>query len=195
MSKPQYSEIIHRNFSQYEKFLQEVKIMEMPYTVRGKGIKHKKSSFENLKGNAPVSCSEPYGKITVHCEIKSEDSLKYSISLLCSDLKDRMLSRFDSLGGTHRNDDVPDIPLEMQSAPSPHFHAYWNNDYFLAQHVNFEGNSGESIDIDKGFEYFCTQNNIKPSEADKTIEIQILRPPTISGLTTDDPHQNKDFII
>lgn len=188
---------ISEHYDEYLDFLAKVKHTANPFTISETGIarKGKTKKLPNVKGSHSLEYSEIFGNTDLYCEVKSDDNLKYSISVLCENLPTRTLSRFDSDGGTHRNN-FPHIPLSEQPAPSPHLHYFDQDGNLMAVHVDFDNNSSPSVDIEKGFDYFCKRLNISSSDGSRTPMIYVLRHYPMPLQTDEcDPHENVEFDI
>lgn len=116
-----------------------------------------------------------FGNATMTCEVRNGDSKDCSFQILTDAIKTRVAMRYDTGGGTHRND-VPHIPLEEQSVTTPHFHKYDSNGYFLAYKTELLNDPKKSeylFDIDFAFPYFCQEGKIFVNERHDLPEISV----------------------
>lgn len=122
-------------------------------------IKEKENHPQSYAGSIDVNCEVPYGKTELQCEIREASSYNYSFSYMTDMLKDRILARLDVGNGTHRNR-APGIPLQLTSVPTPHYHYYREDGYFLAfplDCVDYSSEDAVKFDFYKGYSYLCNQ--------------------------------------
>ena len=111
----------------YNLFMDSDKQMELPITVTKEKINHPTSLYVEKD----IYTSQPLGNNSFDCEVRKKDIKNYSFQLLTDAFSNRVLFRLDEGNGAHRNN-IPDIPLEKQSVPTPHFHRYDSKGHFYA---------------------------------------------------------------
>jgi hypothetical protein len=122
----------------------------------------KKNHPSSLHKNQPVVHESLPDSMNIIIEIKEFEN-KFSINLDSQGFPDCILFRYDSGGGTHRNN-FPNIPLGEQSVTTPHFHKYNKEGYCIAyktEKLKLEKEAEALCDIQFGFPYFCQESNIR----------------------------------
>lgn len=123
----------------------------------------KNSNAKWLSGNTNVQHKSVEDNILLYVE-RSKRDFKYSVKLKCANLSCEPFFRFDSDGPAHRNN-YPDIPLEEQYVPTPHFNSYQSNGKPIAYRnetlKNVERASIIATDINFGISLFCMETNSK----------------------------------
>lgn len=111
------------------------------------------------------------------CEVRNGDKKDCSLQILSDAFKKGVAFRYDTGGGTHKND-APHIPLAEQSITTPHFHKYDENGYFLAYKtklLNQPKQAEHLFDIEFGFPYFCQEGNIATESSDDLPEVKVFK--------------------
>ena len=153
----------------YNLFMDSDKQMELPIAVTNEKPNHTSSLYlEEI-----IHTDQSLGNNSFDCEIRNKDIKNYSFQLLTDALSNRVLFRLDEGNGAHRNN-IPDIPLEKQSVPTPHFHRYdAKGHYFAYKSKELEELRDKPLDIQIGFSLFCKESNIHPENSSQTIGISV----------------------
>ena len=160
-------------FDEYSNFMNADKRVCSPVRVSEPKGNHGTS----LYSSHPLYSSEVFGNATMTCEVRNGDHRDCSFQILTDVFKERVAFRYDTGGGTHRND-VPYIPLEEQSITTPHFHRYDSNGYFLAYKTDLLNNEEQAkhlFDLEFGFPYFCQEGKICADTNHDLPEIQVIK--------------------
>jgi hypothetical protein len=114
-----------------------------------------------LCGTTNVKHKSRKEDIVLYVERSKRDS-KYSVKLRCSSLCCEPFFRFDSDGPAHRNN-FPEIPLEDQYVPTPHFNSYKSDGKPIAyrnESLKMEKRANIiATDINFGVSLFCMETN------------------------------------
>jgi len=128
----------------------------------------KNSNAKWLSGTANVQHKIRNEEIVLYVERSKRDS-KYSVKLRCTSLSCEPFFRFDSDGPAHRNN-FPEIPLEEQYVPTPHFNSYKSDGKSIAyrnESLKMENRANIiAADINFGVSLFCMETNSKLSTGD-----------------------------
>lgn len=141
------------DFAAYRSHMDAPKLVEVEFIVRDRKGNHK----ESFAGSIPVNAEVPYGETVTECEIRELSRYNYTFSYLSDRNNDRTLGRLDVGDGTHYNR-VPNIPLELSSVPTPHFHEYREDGYLIAypiEGVDYSSEESVKFDFSKGYTYLC----------------------------------------
>lgn len=126
-------------------------------------IEVKKNNPYWLTGHTNIQHVSIEDNIIFIVERSKRDS-KYGVKLVCKSLTPAPFFRFDSDGPAHRND-IPGIPLEEQSVPTPHFNSYNKDGNPIAYKNKTLKIEKEAIaiakDINFGISLFCMESNMK----------------------------------
>lgn len=114
-------------YDTYDNFMKAEKRAKNPFIIE----KRKKNHEDSLYSCENLSCDISFGNITLNGEIRNSDRQDYSFQIQSDIIKSRVIFRYDTGGGVHKNN-VPYIPLSQQSIDTPHFHRFDKNGYFLA---------------------------------------------------------------
>ncbi|MFA6201418.1 MAG: hypothetical protein WC679_13535 [Bacteroidales bacterium] len=188
--KPQKDVI--ENFDMYVDFMKAEKLIKSPFTLD----KQKQNHCKSLYSCDELSCVISFGNVTLNGEIRNSDKKDYSFYILTDIIKSRVVFRYDTGDGVHKND-VPYIPLSQQSIDAPHFHHFNKDGYFLAyktDKLTIKGEVDALSDIDFGFPYFCQEVGIKRRD-NKDIPELIVRKDGEIGFFFDnvDPNEGISF--
>lgn len=138
----------------------------------------KKNHETSLYASYPIDSTVAFGKnMSMTCEVRNGDPKDCSFQILSDAFKKSVVFRYDTGGGTHRND-APHIPLEEQSITTPHFHKYDSGGYFLAYKTDVLNDPKQVqylFDIDFAFPYFCAEGRIKSNTEEGLPDIQIRK--------------------
>lgn len=171
MSKIRPNKELLIKLNEYNSFLNDDKQV----SSRIKVSEPKGNHGTSLYSCHPLVSRIPFGNATMTCEIRNGDHCDCSFQILSDALSNRVLFRYDTGGGTHRND-APHIPLEMQSITTPHFHKYDSKGYFLAYKTDLLNDPKQAaylFDIDFAFPYFCQEGNIYANDKHDLPEITV----------------------
>lgn len=155
--------MIAEDYAHYHDHMDMKKVIPNNFYV----IKEKQNHSRSYAGAITVSCEIPFGNTQLQCEIREASSYNYSFSYITDCVDDRVLSRLDVGNGTHRNR-APGIPLELTSVPTPHYHYYRDDGYFLAyplDGINYSGEESIKFDFNKGYSYLCDRLKFQGSES------------------------------
>lgn len=158
---------------QYNSFMNSMKSVSTPVVVSEYKENHKTSLYTKKELISDV----PFGKTSLTCEVRNGDNKDCTFQIISDAFCSRVVFRYDTGGGTHKND-APGIPLAEQSVTVPHFHKYDSNGYFLAYKtdiLNDPKNSDPLFDIEFGFPYFCQEGNISADRNNELPEIKLMR--------------------
>ena len=170
-------------YDTYDNFMKAEKRAKNPFIIE----KRKKNHEDSL-----YSCEN----LTLNGEIRNSDRQDYSFQIQSDIIKSRVIFRYDTGGGVHKNN-VPYIPLSQQSIDTPHFHRFDRNGYFLAyktDKLNIPGQAKALFDIEFGFPYFCQESNIKGDNVEDSPQL-IVRKDGEIGFFFDnsDPNEGVNF--
>lgn len=166
----------------YDLFMDSDKQMGMPITVTQEKPNHVSSLY--LEKN--IHTNQPLGSNSFDCEVRNKDIKNYSFQLLTDALSNRVLFRLDEGNGTHRNN-FPDIPLQEQSVPTPHFHRYDSEGHFYAyKSTELKEVGDKPLNIQDGFSLFCKEGNISPENNNQTINIFVQQNGNMSSTILND---------
>ena len=157
---------------QYNRFLDSDKRVCALVRVSKPKANHRTS----LYSCEPLSSDVPFGNTSMTCEVRNKDNRDCSFQILSDELKKNVVFRYDTGGGTHRNN-VPYIPLEEQSITTPHFHKYDTNGCFLAYKTNLLKDPKQAehlFDIEFAFPYFCQEGKVYANDKHDTPDIQVV---------------------
>lgn len=160
-------------FDEYSNFLYADKRVCSPVRVSEPKGNHGTS----LYSSQPLYSTVDFGNTIMACEVRNGDHRDCSFQILSDAFKKRVVLRYDTGGGTHRND-APYIPLEEQSITTPHFHKYDSNGCFLAYKtdlLNDEKQVEYLLDLEFGFPYFCQEGKISANDKHDLPEIQVIK--------------------
>lgn len=158
---------------EYRAFMSAEKRVDSPVRV----CTPKKNHSSSLYTTKELYSETPFGNTTLNCEVRNGDNSDFSTQILSDKIKRRVVFRYDTGGGTHKNS-VPFIPLAEQSITTPHFHKYDDNGYFLAYKTDILNDTKQSshlFDIELGFPYFCQEIMIYANDKHDLPEIQVFR--------------------
>ncbi|MDR0865112.1 MAG: hypothetical protein LBO74_09320 [Candidatus Symbiothrix sp.] len=181
---------ISDNYETYNLFLKTTKISP---DSKIKVNEKKKNHPSSLYKTQPLIC-ELYNYVNTNLIIEiRENNSDFSFGIISSLFLNCILVRYDSGGGTHRNN-IPDVPLSEQSVTTPHFHKYNKNGYEFAYKTDKLKDEKEATvlsDIEFGFPFFCHEANIKYNENYPELEIYSVN--LFSKNIGDDPLENITF--
>jgi len=175
----------------YNLFMDSDKQMELPIAVTHEKSNHASSLYIEKE----IHTNQPLGHNSFDCEVRNKDIKNYSFQLLTDALSNRVLFRLDEGNGAHRNN-IPDIPLEHQSVPTPHFHRYDSKGHFLAYKSKELKEFGSiPLSIQDGISLFCKEGNIHPESTTQTIGISVQENGNIpsAALNDTDPLNGINF--
>ena len=151
----------------YQLFMEAEKEILMPIKVCAEKPNHPTSLY--VEGD--VECGERMGNVRYDCEMRNKRADNFTFQLLTDKIKNRLLFRFDQGNGTHRNN-FPNIKLQDQSIPTPHFHKYTEDGYIYAYQTE-ELKASPLMNIYEGVRSFCKEAKIGKTEGmDAEIQVQ-----------------------
>lgn len=151
---------ILNNFDHYVEFLSNEKFVDKDVIL----VKEKKpNNRKELCFQSPIMSDYPFGNTELLIEAPKCLSGKFSAKILTDKIANRMLLRYDSDGGAHRNK-FDDIPLSEQSVTTPHLHKYDEQGRFLAiKTSSIMKDEKKARDIETGFHIFCEEGRLLSS--------------------------------
>lgn len=160
MAKIKVFKEILNDLKEYNDFLDSEKTVDSPIPVN----EHKPNHPSSLHSKIELQAARPFGNTSLSIEIQDlENYKKYSLSILSDKYKERKcIFRYDVGSGTHRNN-CPDIPLDQQEVPTPHFHKYDDKGRFLAYQTEILKDLTQAVhleDIEFGTDYFSQETKI-----------------------------------
>lgn len=172
MGKLKQNKEILQKYKEYEEFMNSGKTVCSPIIVSNPKGNHGTS----LYSKHPLQAEIPFGNAFMTCEVRNGDHRDYSFQILSDAFTERVVLRYDTGDGTHKNN-APHIPLAEQSVTTPHFHKYDSNGYFLAYKTDLLQDPKQAkflFDVEFGFPYFCQEGRINSTDSRHDIpEIQI----------------------
>ena len=179
-------------YDTYDNFMKAEKRAKNPFIIE----KRKKNHEDSLYSCENLSCDISFGNITLNGEIRNSDRQDYSFQIQSDIIKSRVIFRYDTGGGVHKNN-VPYIPLSQQSIDTPHFHRFDKNGYFLAyktDKLNIPGQAKALFDIEFGFPYFCQESNIKGDNVEDSPQLIVRKDSEIEFFfDNSDPNEGVNF--
>lgn len=155
------NEEIKNNYDNYVQFIYNEKYIE-ERVILVKEINP--NNIKELIYQTPIMSKHPFGNTKLLIEAPKCLSGKFSAKILTDKIANRMLFRYDSDGGTHRNK-YDDIPLENQSVTTPHLHKYDEQGRFLAIKTDaIMHDELKARDIETGFHIFCDEGRLLSSK-------------------------------
>lgn len=192
MAKNKPNQIIASKYSEYSAFLQSIKHIESPIYVCDEKDNHKSSLYYEKE----LLCDFPFGNSRLNIEVRNADPGNFSAQILSDAIVQQVLFRYDTGGGTHRNN-FDGIPLDKQSVTTPHFHCYNSDGYFMAYKTSEMANEeieSKLEDIDYGFPLFCEQGHIINDKTKLVPEIKVGSVDTLPFAHEDyDPNEGIEF--
>ena len=151
---------ILKNYNQYEEYICNEKFVDKDVIL----VKEKKpNNRKELFFQSTIISDHPFGNSELLIEAPICLSGKFSAKILTDKMANRMLLRYDSDGGTHRNK-FDDIPLSEQSITTPHLHKYDEQGRFLAIKTgSIMRDENKARDIETGFRIFCEEGRLLSS--------------------------------
>ena len=151
----------------YQLFMSAEKEVTMPIKVSGEKLNHPTS----LYAEGRVEYAGNFGNVSFDCEMRNKRTDNYTFQLLTDKIKNRLLFRLDQGNGTHRNN-YPNIKLQEQSIPTPHFHKYTEEGYLIAYQTD-ELKENSLMNIFEGVKSFCKEAKIGHGDgADAEVQIR-----------------------
>lgn len=139
--------------------------------------KPKANHPSSLYAKEEIRSESCFGNTFMTCEVRNGEKSDYSFQMVSDKFKKGVIFRYDSEGGTHKNE-APFIPLEEQSVTTPHFHKYDDKGYFLAYKTDLLNDPKQVehlFDIDLGFPYFCQEGIIYANDDFDLPKIKVYR--------------------
>lgn len=174
MGKIKQNKEIIQKYYEYNNFLNSGKTVSSPVIVSDAKGNHGTSLYSQY----PLQAEPPFGNTSMTCEVRNGDHRDCSFQILSDAFAKRVVLRYDTGGGTHKND-APHIPLAEQSVTTPHFHKYDSNGYFLAYKTDLLNDPKQAeflFDLEFGFPYFCQEGKIFSTGSKYSIpEIKVIR--------------------
>lgn len=157
----------------YKDFLRAEKKVNSPIIIS----EPKGNHVTSLYAKEPLASSVSFGNTFLTCEVRNKDRKDCSFQILSDRFKAGVVLRYDTGGGTHKND-APHIPLAEQSITTPHFHRYDSNGFFLAYKTDLLNDPKQVehlFDIEFGFPYFCQEGNMRSNPTCDIPKAEVFR--------------------
>ena len=122
-----YCKAIHDNYKQYNLFIDEEKTPSMNYMALEED---KNNRRDTKKKDMSILCSN-LSDLTFTVEQRIDVDGNFKFSLRSKSFCPPPIFRYDSMGPTHRNSNLP-IPIDEQSVSTPHFHRFTSDGYEIA---------------------------------------------------------------
>lgn len=189
MGKPIRSNNINENYDLYENLLKSSKKLLSPIISINRERDQDKNHTGSLKRKVPVLINSEEN-CCLEVIVKDNNRERFNFIIDHEISKPFYAVRFDSSGGTHKNN-LPDIPLKEQSVKTPHFHKFRSDGFEIAYRTEELIENESNLSLNKMFPIFCKEFNIiHPNREDVNISIE-------GELKFDeidyDPHENITF--